>query len=106
MVAKYIARGRRYDVLKLLDLLAYTSDKVRWLLGEGELKTYKESLWDEVPLFTELEGQFGVLRKLAAEMEREIGPKVEAVGGLVPHEAIRQVYALFELVDPGIGARE
>ena len=106
MVAKYIARGRRYDVLKLLDLLAYTSDKVRWLLGEGELKTYKESLWDEVPLFTELEGQFGVLRKLAAEMEREVGPKVEAVGGLVPHEAIRQVYALFELVDPGIGARE
>jgi predicted nucleotidyltransferase len=103
VVAKYIARGRRYEVLNLLSLVAYTSDKVRWLLGEGELKGYNESIWDEVPVFTEPGDQFGVLRKLAAEMEREIGPKVEAAGGQVPHEAIPHVHALFGLVELGLG---
>jgi hypothetical protein len=90
-------------VLNLLNLVAYTLDKAKWLLGTGELKTYKESLWDDVPLSTEPEDQLGVLRKLAAEMEREIGPKVEAAGGRVPHEAIPQVYALFDLVAKGLG---
>lgn len=106
IVAKYIARGKRYDVLNLLNLVAYTSDKVTWLLGEGELKTYKESLWDDVPLSTEPKDQLGVLRQLAAEMESETGPKVEATGGRVPHEAIPQVHALFELVALGLGGTE
>ncbi len=102
VVAKYIARRRGYEVLNLMSLVAYTSDKVKWLLGEGELKAYNESIWDEVPLFTQPEDQLGLLRKLAGEMERKIGPKVEAAGGKVPYEAIPQVYALFELVELGL----
>ncbi|HEX8597790.1 MAG TPA: nucleotidyltransferase domain-containing protein [Chloroflexia bacterium] len=99
VVAKYIARGRAYDVLNLLNPVASTSDKIEWLLGEGELKSYKESIWDEVPLFTEPQDQLGLLRKLASEMEFEIGPRVEAAGGQVPHEAIAEIHNLFALVE-------
>ncbi len=102
VVAKYIARRRQYDVLKLLDLVAHTSDNIKWLLGEGELKSYKESLWDEVPLLTEPEDQLGLLRKLATRMEWEISPEVEAAGGRVPHAAIPQLYELFSVVHQGI----
>ncbi|HEX8229639.1 MAG TPA: nucleotidyltransferase domain-containing protein [Chloroflexia bacterium] len=99
VVAKYIARGRAYDVLNLLDLVAATSDKIEWLLGEGELKSYKESIWDEVPLLTQPQDQLGLLRKLASEMELEIGPKVEAAGGQMPHQAIVETHNLLALVE-------
>jgi predicted nucleotidyltransferase len=103
VVAKYIARRRAYDVLNLLDLLAATSDKIEWLLGEGELKSYKENLWDDVPLFTQPQDQLGLLRKLASEMELAVGPRVETVGGQVPHSAIIQVKNLFRLVELSLG---
>ncbi|MDQ5822984.1 MAG: nucleotidyltransferase domain-containing protein [Chloroflexota bacterium] len=99
VVAKYIARGRAYDVLNLLNLVASTSDKIKWLLGEGELKSYKENLWDEVPLTTEPQDQLGLLRKLASEMEFGTGPKVEAAGGQVPHQAIVEIHNLLALVE-------
>jgi predicted nucleotidyltransferase len=99
VVAKYIARGKQYDVLNLMNIVADTSDKVRWLLGEGEMKSYKESLWDEVLVLTGQGEQLGVLRMLAANMELEISPKVEEAGGEVPHGAIGQVKELFRLVE-------
>ncbi|MEA2573568.1 MAG: hypothetical protein QOH93_866 [Chloroflexia bacterium] len=102
VVAKYIARRRRYDVLNLLNLVAQTSDKIKWLLDEGELKSYKQSMWDEHPLLIEPEDQLSLLRRMAAEMELETGPLVEAAGGQVPHEAIPQIEALFRLAELGL----
>lgn len=99
VIAKYIARRRRYDVLNLMTILADTSDKIKWLLGEGKLKSYKESLSDEVPLSTEPREQLGLLRNLATNLELEVGPVVEAAGGQVPHSAVSQVKDLFRLVE-------
>jgi predicted nucleotidyltransferase len=98
VVAKYIARGRRYDVLNLM--------QIKWLLGEGELKSYKESLWDEVPLLIEPIEQLGLLREIGATMEIEISPKVEAAGGQVPREAIEEAHSLFDLVERALGGTE
>lgn len=102
VVAKYIARRKAYDALNLLNLVAFTSDRIEWLLGRAELPSYNESVWDEVPLFTEPEDQLGLLRKLTAAMEWEIGPTVEEAGGQVPHDAIPQLYELFRLVELGL----
>jgi predicted nucleotidyltransferase len=102
VVAKYIARRRRFDVLNLMNLVAGISDKIRWLLGDGEMKSYRENLWDEVPLLTGLEDPLGLLRRLAVNMELEISPKVEAAGGQVPRAAIAQVKELFRVVELGL----
>lgn len=98
VVAKYIARRRAYDVLNLLNLVASTSDKIEWLLGEGELKSYKESLWDEAPLTIEPEDQLELLHRMATWMEWEVAPKIEAAGGQVPRHAIAAIHKLFALV--------
>lgn len=99
VVAKYIARRKRYNVLTLMDIVAVSKSKISWLLGEGEPMTYRDSIWDEVPLLTKPGDQLGLLRKLAVSMQSNLAPKVEAAGGQVPHQAIEEVYNLFELVE-------
>lgn len=99
VVAKYIARRKSYNVLTLMDIVAYSDSKIQWMLGEGELKTYRDSIWDPLDApFTDPEDQIGLLRRLSSHMEFALNPRIEAAGGKVPHAAIGEVHNLFDLV--------
>lgn len=106
VVAKYIARRKRYNVLALMDIVTGTGSKIQWLLGEGDLRTYRDSIWDEVPLLPEPVDQLGLLSNIASYMESVLNPMVEAVGGMAPYAAIAEARNLFGLVNDHLQSAE
>lgn len=98
VVAKYIARGKLYEVLNLLNIAGDAVSKVRWLLGTGTKMAYRDNAWDPgPPPFTQA-SQLSFLRTLASDMA-SMDSHIEAHGGQVPHRAIEEIYTLFDMVE-------
>lgn len=100
VVAKYIARGKTYEALNLLNIAGDALTKAKWLLGTGTRMTYRDNIWDPAsPPFTGPE-QVVFLRVLTSNMH-SMHAQVEAEGGQVPTVVIGQVLALFDLAEQG-----
>jgi predicted nucleotidyltransferase len=105
VIAKYIARGKIYDALGLLDIAAYELSRVEWLLGRGAIMTYRQHVWGSTtPPFT-AEGQLDLLRRTANRME-SLHTLIEGAGATVPHEAVREIHTLFDLVQQSLAAQQ
>jgi hypothetical protein len=96
ITAKKIARREGWEVLRMLDMLKYTSDEVHWLAGvRDERPTHKTGFTAPPPV--QPSEQLALLRELAGEMEA-LSPKLGALGSDVSQEAIRQTYTFLEVV--------
>jgi predicted nucleotidyltransferase len=97
ITAKKIARRQAWGALSMFGLLSYALEETEWLVGlRQERPGYKDTRSDLPPV--QPADQMTLLREMARSME-EIMPQVEALGGNVPMEAIRQIYRFFEVVD-------
>jgi Nucleotidyltransferase domain len=97
VAAKKIARRDAWGALSLLSLLARTLSEIKWLVTlTGPRPDF--SAFPGPPPCPEPASQMALLREMASEME-EIMPRVVALGGHVPWEAVTQTYRFFGLVE-------
>ncbi|HYO49260.1 MAG TPA: nucleotidyltransferase domain-containing protein [Chloroflexia bacterium] len=96
ITAKKIARREGWTVLRMLDMLKYTSDEVHWLVGVRDDRPTYESGFTALPPVQPSE-QLALLRELAEEMEA-LSPELARLGSDVSPEAIRQTYTFLGVV--------
>lgn len=102
VVAKYIARGRTWGAVNLLNILRYTLEEISELTGQGNNSPLYGTKGTLPPPSHPAE-QLAMLRRMTREMEHlMLGHP--ALGEAVPTEALRQVQQHLELAEVTITA--
>ncbi|HYP39701.1 MAG TPA: nucleotidyltransferase domain-containing protein [Chloroflexia bacterium] len=96
ITAKKIARREAWEVLRMLDMLKYTSDEVHWLAGVRDERPTHKSGFTALPPVQPSE-QLALLRELAEEMEA-LSPELANLGRDFSPETIRQTYTFLGVV--------
>ncbi|HYP40620.1 MAG TPA: nucleotidyltransferase domain-containing protein [Chloroflexia bacterium] len=96
ITAKKIARREAWAVLRMLDMLKYTSDEMHWLVGIRDERPTHRTGFTVPPPVQPIE-QLVLLRELAEGMEA-LSPELAKLGSDVSLEAIRQSYKFMGVV--------
>jgi hypothetical protein len=97
ITAKKIARREAWSVLRMLDMLKYTSDEAHWLAGVRDERPTHKTGFTVLPPVQPIE-QLALLRELAEEMEA-LSLVLVTLGSGVSSEAIRQSYKFLGVVE-------
>lgn len=99
VAAKYVARRQPSAGLKMLELVSQALTEVKAMAGSAPADG--EPGEDSVPSL-QPERQLALLRGMAGEMEA-LTPRIVALGGTVPVQAILQIHRLFDLAAAMVG---